>query len=164
MGVVALILFGPKGLAQAAKSVRATLSAFAPTIRELAQVSTDLQSTLQEEIGLNDLREEMQRPAVPTPRPVRQDGEAGNTVNQATMQEAEFVSVSEAGMQEGDDVDPDIERKREAAARAAWGQAPLAQTAPDAAPQLQGLTMEQLEAELARRKASTLPQELSADE
>ena len=41
VGVVALLVFGPKGLAEAVKAVGATLRAFQPTIRELASVSSD---------------------------------------------------------------------------------------------------------------------------
>ena len=47
MGVVALVVFGPKGLAQVAKSLGATLRSFAPTIRELTSVSQELKSTLE---------------------------------------------------------------------------------------------------------------------
>ena len=38
VGVVALLVFGPKGLAQAARGLGQTLRAFQPTIRELTQV------------------------------------------------------------------------------------------------------------------------------
>ena len=47
VGVVALVVFGPKGLAQAAKGLGNTLRAFAPTIRELTSVSQELKSTLE---------------------------------------------------------------------------------------------------------------------
>lgn len=74
-------------------------------------------------------------------------------------------------------VDPDIERKRQEAAKAAWGAAAAAPVAAKAAPaaaapaapQLDGLSIEQLEAELQRRKAAAaaagqVPKELRADE
>jgi TatA/E family protein of Tat protein translocase len=48
VGVVALVVFGPKGLAQAAKSLGSTLRSFAPTIRELTSVSQELKSTLEQ--------------------------------------------------------------------------------------------------------------------
>jgi TatA/E family protein of Tat protein translocase len=50
VGVVALVVFGPKGLAQAAKSVGSTLRSFAPTLREITSVSQELKSTL-EQVG-----------------------------------------------------------------------------------------------------------------
>lgn len=50
VGVVALVVFGPKGLAQAAKSLGSTLRSFAPTIREITSVSQELKSTL-EQVG-----------------------------------------------------------------------------------------------------------------
>lgn len=152
VGVVALVLFGPKGLAQAVKSVGETLKTFAPTIRELTAVSTELKSTLEEEIGLNDLREELQRPMVPTPRPARPvaelEGEEAST--------SAPLSELSAGMQQMDDtmakvIDPEIGRRREEAAAAAWGGA-----APAAAPAggLADMSLEELEKELQRRKAA----------
>ena len=41
---------------QAAKSVGQSLRAFQPTIRELTQVSAELKSTLENEIGINEIR------------------------------------------------------------------------------------------------------------
>lgn len=55
VGAVALLVFGPQGLAQAAKALGATLKSLAPTIRELQDVSTDFRSTLEKEIGLDDI-------------------------------------------------------------------------------------------------------------
>ena len=170
VGVVALVLFGPKGLAQAAKSVGATLKAFAPTIRELTQVSSDLKNTLEEEIGLNDLREEFQRPSVPTPRPASSTS-ASDAAPGAAPADGGGASLSEltasmqaAGGASASDVDPDIERKREEAAAMAWGgggggggRAVVA-----AAPPLESMSVQELEAELARRKG--VPQQLSADD
>lgn len=52
---------------QAAKSLGSTLRAFQPTIRELTQVSAELKSTLESEIGINEIKEELRRPVSPTP-------------------------------------------------------------------------------------------------
>lgn len=41
-GVVALLVFGPKGLAEAAKSVGSALRSFQPTIKEVISVSQEL--------------------------------------------------------------------------------------------------------------------------
>ncbi|KAI3517677.1 hypothetical protein L1887_16894 [Cichorium endivia] len=60
IGVVALLVFGPKGLAEIAKNLGKTLRAFQPTIRELQEVSREFKSTLEKEIGL----EELQNPAL----------------------------------------------------------------------------------------------------
>ncbi|XP_068330857.1 sec-independent protein translocase protein TATB, chloroplastic-like [Pyrus communis] len=54
IGVVALLVFGPKGLAEVARTLGKTLRAFQPTIRELQEVSRDFKSTLEKEIGLDD--------------------------------------------------------------------------------------------------------------
>ncbi|XP_037466170.1 sec-independent protein translocase protein TATB, chloroplastic-like isoform X1 [Triticum dicoccoides] len=54
IGVVALLVFGPKGLAEAARSLGKTLRAFQPTIRELQDVSRDFKNTLEREIGLDE--------------------------------------------------------------------------------------------------------------
>ncbi|MED6122164.1 hypothetical protein PIB30_037331 [Stylosanthes scabra] len=54
IGVVALLVFGPKGLAEVARNLGKTLRAFQPTIRELQDVSREFKTTLQREIGLDD--------------------------------------------------------------------------------------------------------------
>ncbi|KAF3323171.1 sec-independent protein translocase protein TATB [Carex littledalei] len=55
IGVVALLVFGPKGLAEVARNLGKTLRAFQPTIRELQQVSKEFKSTLEREIGLDEV-------------------------------------------------------------------------------------------------------------
>ncbi|XP_023760027.1 sec-independent protein translocase protein TATB, chloroplastic [Lactuca sativa] len=56
IGVVALLVFGPKGLAEIAKNLGQTLRTFQPTIRELQEVSREFKSTLEKEIGLDELK------------------------------------------------------------------------------------------------------------
>ncbi|KAD1196181.1 hypothetical protein E3N88_43167 [Mikania micrantha] len=56
IGVVALLVFGPKGLAEVAKTMGKTLRSFQPTIRELQEVSREFKSTLEKEIGLDELQ------------------------------------------------------------------------------------------------------------
>ncbi|XP_019232010.1 PREDICTED: sec-independent protein translocase protein TATB, chloroplastic isoform X2 [Nicotiana attenuata] len=56
IGVVALLVFGPKGLAEVARNLGKTLREFQPTIRELQEVSRDFKSTLEREIGLDDIK------------------------------------------------------------------------------------------------------------
>ncbi|KAL0673585.1 hypothetical protein Bca4012_001566 [Brassica carinata] len=55
IGVVALLVFGPKGLAEVARTLGNTLRTFQPTIRELQDVSRDFKSTLEREIGLDEI-------------------------------------------------------------------------------------------------------------
>ncbi|KAJ1384995.1 Sec-independent protein translocase protein TatA/B/E [Sesbania bispinosa] len=55
IGVVALLVFGPKGLAEVARNLGKTLRTFQPTIRELQDVSREFKSTLEREIGLDDI-------------------------------------------------------------------------------------------------------------
>ncbi|KAF4356494.1 sec-independent protein translocase protein TATB, chloroplastic [Cannabis sativa] len=55
IGVVALLVFGPKGLAEVARSLGKTLRAFQPTIKELQEVSREFKSTLEKEIGLDEI-------------------------------------------------------------------------------------------------------------
>ncbi|KAF8412234.1 hypothetical protein HHK36_000194 [Tetracentron sinense] len=55
IGVVALLVFGPKGLAEVARNLGKTLREFQPTIRELQEVSREFKSTLEREIGLDDI-------------------------------------------------------------------------------------------------------------
>ncbi|XP_062154683.1 sec-independent protein translocase protein TATB, chloroplastic [Alnus glutinosa] len=58
IGVVALLVFGPKGLAEVARNLGKTLRTFQPTIRELQEVSREFKSTLEREIGLDDISTE----------------------------------------------------------------------------------------------------------
>ncbi|CAI9302462.1 unnamed protein product [Lactuca saligna] len=60
IGVVALLVFGPKGLAEVAKTLGKTLRSFQPTIRELQEVSREFKSTLEKEIGLDELKNPIQ--------------------------------------------------------------------------------------------------------
>ncbi|XP_078429305.1 bacterial sec-independent translocation protein mttA/Hcf106 [Wolffia australiana] len=63
IGVVALLVFGPKGLAEVARNLGQTLRAFQPTIRELQDVSRDFKSTLEREIGLDEVPRPMNNSA-----------------------------------------------------------------------------------------------------
>lgn len=54
IGAVALMVFGPKGLAEVARSLGKTLREFQPAIKELQDVSREFKSTLEREIGLAD--------------------------------------------------------------------------------------------------------------
>ncbi|XP_002992704.2 sec-independent protein translocase protein TATB, chloroplastic [Selaginella moellendorffii] len=64
IAVVALLVFGPKGLAEIARSLGQSLRAFQPTIRELQEVSKEFKQTLEKEIGLDELK----KPAEPPKR------------------------------------------------------------------------------------------------
>ncbi|XP_038891753.1 sec-independent protein translocase protein TATB, chloroplastic isoform X2 [Benincasa hispida] len=55
IGVVALLVFGPKGLAEVARNLGKTLRAFQPTIRELQDVSREFKTSLEREIGLDEI-------------------------------------------------------------------------------------------------------------
>lgn len=168
VGVVALIVFGPKGLAQAAKSLGATLRAFQPTIRELTQVSNELKSTLEQEIGINEIRQEFNNPpSVPTPLPKRDEI---NSVDDNDKQSGGLSSVADnltssikgAKDAAAETLDPDIVMKREDAAKMAWGGAAAAMTTGGG---IDGMSIEELEAELQRRKASAnVPKELSSED
>ncbi|KAK6925841.1 Sec-independent protein translocase protein TatA/B/E [Dillenia turbinata] len=60
IGVVALLVFGPKGLAEVARNLGKTLRAFQPTIRELQEVSREFKSTLEREIGIDEIQNSTQ--------------------------------------------------------------------------------------------------------
>lgn len=64
IGVVALLVFGPKGLAEVARNLGKTLRAFQPTIKELQEVSREFKSTLEQEIGLDEIKNSMQNPNI----------------------------------------------------------------------------------------------------
>jgi len=87
--VVALAVFGPKGLAEAAKSLGSAVRAFAPTLREVTSISNDLKSTLEDELGLDDIKQELNEvqsniTGVMSPTP---SGSATRTTNTKTEME-----------------------------------------------------------------------------
>lgn len=134
VGVVALIVFGPKGLAEAAKSVGQALRSFQPTIKEVVSVSQELKGTLEKELGLDELRDAARPSSVPYRPPL-------------LSTESPVVE------------DPDIEAKRAEAAKMAWGGSgqdlnttvsPPSDVQKDT--KVSSLSMEELEAELERRK------------
>lgn len=131
VGVVALILFGPKGLAQAAKSLGQGVKALAPTIRELTDISTDLKSTIEDEIGLSEIRDELSSTLSPNPR-------------------QKVQSIDPSGEMEED---PEIEAKRLESAKLAWGNDSGAAEREEQRA-VESLSLEELEAELKRRKTT----------
>ena len=179
-------------LAQAVKSLGATLKTFQPTIREVLGVTQELRSTLEEQIGLDDIRREFRSSSQPTwsspesqTRPMRSqdwDSPAGTSSDAgqpSLVRSAESMSngaSSSEGSSHGSDgpstsasAGEELEALRRQSAAAAWGgQAPQQQQPQDLqqAPQhsqqgsrppaeasrLAGLTLEDLEAELRRRK------------
>jgi TatA/E family protein of Tat protein translocase len=135
VGVVALVLFGPKGLAQAAKSLGQAVKAIAPTLRELTDISTDLKSTIEDEIGLSEIRDELQSTLSPTPRP--------KPVRELRSFEE---NVSD---------DPDIDEKRKESAKLAWGSA-VEDSSSEVPSQksVDSMSLEDLEKEILRRRAA----------
>eukprot|EP00884_Botryococcus_braunii_P002872 jgi/Botrbrau1/12586/Bobra.0169s0115.1 len=173
VGVVALVVFGPRGLAEAVKALGNTLRTFQPTIRELASVSSELRNTLEEQIGLDEIRKEIRSATLPPlqTKPVFTDMPKSGQPPSAPTGTADETEGSLQGMKEQfvKDSDPDIERKRAEAAAMAWGnssekpsglsiptasQAEQLQSAPPTK-QLSMMTIEELEAELARRKGTS---------
>lgn len=160
VGVVALVLFGPKGLAQAAKSLGATLRAFAPTIRELTEVSNELKSTLEEEIGLNDIRQEFSTSVVKNPVRTAYDDVVPEISKPKSSQTLEDISSEvenkenlEASTNDEDSAE-DLERMRQESAKLAWGAGTTPQSQVNVpAGSLRDLSIEELEAELKRRQS-----------
>ena len=143
IGVVALLVFGPKGLAEIAKQLGSTLRAFQPTIRELQDVSREFKETLEDEIGLDDIRN-------PTPTP-RQAPAANQAAAPAAADEANKAEVTEA--------------MRKAAAEAAWGAAePPPPAQPEAPAEPVAVPAEAEPAEDAPAAPAEVPADLAAEE
>ena len=178
---------------QAVKSLGATFRTISPSIRELVTASTDLRTSFEEQIGLDEIRNEFRGVSSPSyKRPLPEsdadastssarDGSSSSSSNSSDSRPAvSSASSTEAGTSAasngadqsngayfGADFDVDIEAKRREAAQLAWGtatgsDAPVAKDSSQASlngPQsgetaLAGLSLEALEAELARRKAA----------
>jgi len=118
IGVVALLVFGPKGLAEVARNLGKTLRAFQPTIRELQDVSRDFRSTLEREIGLDE------DPPSTSYRPPTMNNSQQPAVNQDVKPETAVPYTSEELMKV-------TEEQLAASAIAAWN----AQQPPSPEPQ-----------------------------
>lgn len=167
--------------AQAAKSLGQSLKGFAPTIRELAGVSNELKQTLEQEIGLDELRREWRDGSLPPSMQSQPDqqpeasssnrlesDQPGSKSADKKPAERELKEVSEQMAQQ---IDPEIEKRRAESARMAWGdtsnslQPSNKSQEPEKSPvnaaaapkvndsKMDGMSIEELEAELARRRA-----------
>eukprot|EP00889_Picochlorum_renovo_P002337 jgi/Picre1/29367/NNA_004757.t1 len=107
------------------------VKALAPTIRELTDISTDLKSTIEDEIGLSEIRDELSSTLSPTPT-------------------QKVRSIDPSGEMEED---PEIEAKRLESAKLAWGNDSGAAEREEQRA-VESLSLEELEAELKRRKTT----------
>ena len=113
IGVVALLVFGPKGLADIAKQLGQTLRAFQPTIKELQEVSREFRDTLEDEIGLDEIRNDIA--GVTAPVPTKRQAPAPDPVSADT-------AVSAPSAPSADESENMVtEEMRAQAAAAAWG-------------------------------------------
>ncbi|KAI5060064.1 hypothetical protein GOP47_0024484 [Adiantum capillus-veneris] len=119
IAVVALLVFGPRGLAEVARTLGKSLRAFQPTIRELQQISKDFKDTLEQEIGLDELRSGDARPP-PTYTADQQSQATADTQSESVKPKAysteDYVRVTE---EQARALVPEEQRK--AAEAAAWG-------------------------------------------
>jgi len=159
VGLVAVVIFGPQGLAEAAKSLGKTVRAIKPDLDEFMNTATELKSQVDESLGIDEIKRSFQT----TGRSFTDLGTTAvsSTRSSATASGDTASSSSNEASTSGTffDEDPDIEAKRFAAANMAWGQpaAPASQdrsTAADGSAGLDALSLDELQAELQRRKAS----------
>ncbi|KAE8733909.1 Sec-independent protein translocase protein TATB [Hibiscus syriacus] len=98
IGVVALMVFGPKGLAEVARNLGKILRELQPTIRELREVTREFKSTLEREITLDEMSSSPQNTKSPhlnnsTPTPLS----AASTEESSTKADPNVTpSVTEA--------------------------------------------------------------------
>ena len=158
------------------------MKGFAPTIRELAGVSNELKQTLEQEIGLDEIRREWrdgslppslqsrrdQQPEASSSNRLESDEQRDNKAADNKPAEKELKEVSDEMAQQ---IDPEIEKRRAESARMAWGdtsnssQPSNKSQEPDRDPEnaaaapkvkdsnMDGMSIEELEAELARRRS-----------
>lgn len=58
VGVVALVVFGPQGLIEAAKGVASTIRSVQPAIQELTQATTEIRTSITKEVGIDSIQKE----------------------------------------------------------------------------------------------------------
>ncbi|PIN20282.1 hypothetical protein CDL12_07030 [Handroanthus impetiginosus] len=100
IGVVALLVFGPKGLAEVARNFGKTLRGFQPTIRELQEVSREFKSSLEREIGLDEID---YRVPTNTPKPTSYDTAEDLKTNVESSESKADDSPSESGAYSADE-------------------------------------------------------------
>ncbi|RVX01962.1 Sec-independent protein translocase protein TATB, chloroplastic [Vitis vinifera] len=104
IGVVALLVFGPKGLAEVARNLGKTLREFQPTIKELQEVSKEFKSTLEKEIGFDEISSSIQdtyrprttNPTTSTPSSNAGIEDSGNVIDPKRILLGSILTVSEA--------------------------------------------------------------------
>ena len=116
VGVVALLVFGPSGLADIAKQLGATIREFQPTIKELQDVSREFQDTL---------RDEIERPLEEATAPAKRQAPVGEPAAKKTDENVKFDLTAVSGEASGD-MDTVTDEMKAAAAAAAWGTADAA--------------------------------------
>lgn len=125
IGVVSLLVFGPKGLADIAKQLGAVVREFQPTIKELQEVSREFQDTLRDEIEkpledtMSAARGELAGDLTPKKRekPAGEPG-AKDAANVQFDMSALSPTEAEAAPGDVDVVTPEMKAKAEAMA---WG-------------------------------------------
>ncbi len=130
------------------------MRSFQPTLKELASVSSELKSTLEEQIGLDEIRQEfrqgperrqgLQSPPTPGLTPTDRSSSSATAAD-------DQVPLQPLSQGEVERIDPDIERKRAEAAHQAWNTSPPPRQ-PDSS--LEGMTIDELETLLARKRAA----------
>ncbi|GHP12551.1 hypothetical protein PPROV_001127900 [Pycnococcus provasolii] len=125
VGVVALLVFGPKGLAEAARSLGEALRAFQPTIKELQEVSQEFKSSLEQEIGVEELKRDIDsvRYGTPPPPPTTTPTTT-ETAETTTAAEDTSTAQAAATSSSSEESDEDIEAMRKMSADMAWGRVP----------------------------------------
>jgi TatA/E family protein of Tat protein translocase len=127
IGVVALLVFGPKGLAEAARSVGQALRAFQPTIRELQEVSNEFKTTLEKEIGYeeikNDIRGAVSGTSVPKPKPAGPLPKDAKPIEEVAKEFDDVMEIEPKKMPPTLSAEEDVvtEEMKQKAASAAWG-------------------------------------------
>lgn len=97
IGVVALLVFGPKGLAEVARTLGKSLRAFQPTIKELQEVSREFKNTLEQEIGLDEFRSTTIDPSKSGPQTLQRETtvEQNGPLGRKAYSTEDYLRVSE---------------------------------------------------------------------
>ncbi|MCO5587583.1 hypothetical protein L7F22_041532 [Adiantum nelumboides] len=118
--VVALLVFGPKGLAEVARTLGKSLRAFQPTIRELQEVSSDLRNMIDRELGLDEIQKVLdERP--PTMSKTKQQSQASTAAQSESVKSKAYSAEDYARVTEEQARALVPEEQRKAAEAAAWG-------------------------------------------
>lgn len=150
VGLVAVVIFGPQGLAEAAKTLGQTIKAIQPTYNELLTTSQGMRSTLESSLGIDDVRRSLRSVTDFDTNSLGTSPSSASSTSQHNADGPKF-SLGSTG-ESSSSYDSDIDAKRAKAAEMAWGGTSSTEHSNSGDNILSRYSLEELQAELEKRQ------------